>query len=133
MNKTMLRWPFVFMLMSLAACGGKTEAVAAAEVSASLDGASAFAVCANCHTFATGAPHRSGPNLHGVVGRKAGEAAGYSYSPALRASAIVWNQQTLDAYLSAPGRYVPGTKMSNATTDPAKRQAIIQYLSTAAP
>ena len=137
MNKAMRHWPVVLMVLSLTACGsqaaGSAGAGAGAGVSTepvAVDGAQAFATCANCHAHQAGAAHRSGPNLHGVVGRRAGAAAGFGYSPALRASGIVWDAQTLDAYLRAPTQRVPGTRMTTVTADAGKRQALIDYLST---
>jgi len=125
--------PGVFVLLSLSACGGKSIGSTGNEVASAVDGASAFAMCANCHTNKAGAPNRIGPNLYGVVGRKAGESTGFAYSSALRDSGIVWDEQSLDAYLSAPTKRVPGTKMTYSTTDAAKRHALIQYLSATAP
>jgi len=52
-----------------------------------------------------------GPSLAGVIGRKAGTLPGYDYSPAMKNTDIVWNAQTLDQYLSNPGKTVPGNKM----------------------
>jgi cytochrome c len=69
-----------------------------------------------------------GPNLHGLFGRKAGSVPGFNYSPALKASKIVWNAQTLDQFLAAPAQKVPGTRMPMKVTDPAKRAALIAYL-----
>lgn len=89
----------------------------------------AFAICAGCHDTRPDLGHRVGPNLHGVIGRKAGTASGYNYSPAMKASGITWDTQTLDAFLKSPTKQVPGSKMVNATADPARRQAVIEYLS----
>jgi cytochrome c len=69
-----------------------------------------------------------GPNLHGVVGRAAASVPGFNYSPALKASKLRWDEATLDAYLAAPSKKVPGSRMPIATPDPAKRAAIIAYL-----
>ncbi len=89
----------------------------------------AFAICAGCHDTRADLGHRVGPNLHGVIGRRAGTAPGYAYSEAMRDSGIVWDARTLDAFLASPQKQVPGTRMPNATTDPQRRRAVIEYLS----
>ncbi|MCL7715794.1 c-type cytochrome [Stenotrophomonas mori] len=88
----------------------------------------AFAICAGCHDTRADLGHRVGPNLHGVVGRPAGSAPGYPYSDAMKRSGIVWDAQTLDAFLASPQKQVPGNRMLNTTSDPARRQAVIEYL-----
>ncbi|MCW6528720.1 c-type cytochrome [Sphingomonas sp. MMSM20] len=85
--------------------------------------------CAVCHDATAGGAARIGPNLYGIVGRKAGAAA-YPYSPAMKSSAIVWTPEKLDRFLTAPGKLVPGTKMPIAVPGAADRQAIIAYLKT---
>jgi cytochrome c len=77
-------------------------------------GQSLFVRCAVCHTAQRGAPNRMGPNLFGIVGRKAGTLAGYSYSSAMAKSGIVWSADTLPHYLMGPSSVVPGTKMAFA-------------------
>lgn len=94
-----------------------------------ISGEQAFAMCAACHSRDAGAPQRMGPNLRRVVGRKAGSNPGFDYSPALKASNITWDAAQLDAYLAAPAKHVPGTRMVIAVPDPARRQALIEYLS----
>ncbi|KPF67693.1 hypothetical protein IP88_12195 [alpha proteobacterium AAP81b] len=91
-----------------------------------------LAQCKVCHNFAKGQPNKIGPNLNGVVGRKAGAVAGFNYSAAFKAKAaggLVWNAATLDPWLTAPAKYIPGTKMAYAgLKDPAQRKAVIAYL-----
>lgn len=91
----------------------------------------AFNACKACHTVNKGGRNGIGPNLNGVVGRPAASVAGFNYSPAMKASKLRWDAKTLDAYLAAPAKKVPGTRMPIATPDAAKRAAIIAYLTSA--
>ncbi len=83
--------------------------------------------CGACHAID---PVRRtvGPHLAGVVGRVAGTVEGARYSAALRESGIVWDGETLDTFLAAPRRAVPGTTMTVSVPDDAQRAAIIAYL-----
>jgi cytochrome c len=85
--------------------------------------------CQACHQVVVGKPANAGPNLAGVVGRKAGSGQ-FTYSPALKGSKLVWTRANLDRYLTAPARLVPGTRMVISVANPAQREAIIQYLSS---
>ena len=67
--------------------------------------------CKACHTLDKDGARTVGPNLHGLVGRKAGSTEGFSSSDAMKASGIVWDDKTLVEYLKDPKGRVPGTKM----------------------
>lgn len=47
----------------------------------------------------------------GVIGRKAGTGQGYRYSSAMKAADFTWTAETIDRYLAAPKKFVPGNKM----------------------
>ena len=86
--------------------------------------------CANCHTTTAGQRHGLGPNLVGVMGRKPAAAANYNYSQGMRTATAAWTPQTLEPFLAAPTRAVPGTRMTMGVANPADRSAIIAYLQT---
>src|ERR1700733_13806964 len=70
-----------------------------------------FAICAVCHTTSADGANSMGPNLRGVVGRKAGTAPGFQYSQAMKGSGIRWSPQELNAFLTDVTAKVPGTLM----------------------
>ena len=88
--------------------------------------------CGTCHVAAADAGPRQGPNLFGVVGRKAGEVAGFKYSPAFAAGSggVVWDEGTLDRWLADPQAVIPGAVMPYKQADPDKRRLVIEYLKT---
>jgi cytochrome c len=66
--------------------------------------------CRTCHTLREG-DNRLGPNLHRIVGRKAGSLPGYNYSSALKQADIVWDKATLDRFIAHPDDVAPGNNM----------------------
>ena len=87
--------------------------------------------CQACHAVApNGLPGPLGPNLRGVVGRKAGATAFRNYSPALKGANITWTQANLDRFLSAPSQMVPGTRMVIAMPNPKDRSTLLVYLNS---
>lgn len=90
-----------------------------------------FGRCAICHTDTKGGPNGLGPNLFGVVGRKAASLPTFMYSGALTASGITWTPDKLKAWVGGPARLVPGTKMSFAgLSNPAQAADVVAYLAT---
>lgn len=67
--------------------------------------------CGSCHQVGPAARSGFGPQLNGIVGRKAGAVGDYHYSSAMRASGIVWSDKTLTVFLRDPEQVVPGNKM----------------------
>jgi cytochrome c len=85
--------------------------------------------CQMCHVTAAGQKAGLGPNLSGLVGRKAA-GTDFLYSAALKGSGLKWDKATLDTFLTAPAKMVPGTRMAISVSNPADRAALIDYLAT---
>ena len=95
-------------------------------------GTQVFAQCKLCHSLEAG-KNMVGPSLHGLIGRKAGSAPGFAYSPAMKNSNVTWNNDTLSKYLSDPKAFIPGDKMAfTGIKDPSKLGDLLAYLDQAA-
>ena len=86
--------------------------------------------CGICHIAEKDSARRlQGPNLWGLIGRKAGTIEGFRYSDANKNSGIVWSAETLDPYLTDPREVIKGTTMAFVgVKKPDERKAIIEYL-----
>jgi cytochrome c len=88
-----------------------------------------FAMCAVCH--AKDMTNGVGPGLSGVIGRHAGSAPGFGYSPAMKNSNIVWDEKSLDTFIMAPQSAVPGNTMPfPGIPGQQERSDLIAYLET---
>lgn len=105
--------------------------ISSAAIAGDLDkGAKVFKKCKACH-FVKKEKNKTGPHLVNLMGRAAGSVEGYKYSKAMKASGIVWDDETLTAYLKAPKKYVKGTKMAFAgLKKDADIENVIAYLKT---
>jgi len=74
-------------------------------------GRAAFKRCANCHQVGPGARSDFGPQLNGIVGRRAGSAPDFVYSPAMKRAGFVWDERRLAAFVRDPDAVVPGNRM----------------------
>ena len=92
-------------------------------------GARIYQRCKACHSLDRS---RSGPKHCGVLGRRAGTVPGYTFSEALKGSDIIWTPETLDQFLKAPLKMVPGTRMYASVSSPTDRADLIAFLDSAA-
>ena len=91
-----------------------------------------FNKCKACHKIEPGA-NATGPSLYGVVGRKVGTEAGFSYSSAMEGHGGEWTPENIFHFLESPRDYVPGTKMGFAgLKKPEDRVDVIAYLESVA-
>jgi len=84
--------------------------------------------CSTCHSFGC---NQAAPKLEGVFGRRAGSVVDYkNYSPAMKASEVVWSDETIDAFIYDPNGIVPGTPMAAVVfiEKAEDRQDIVSYL-----
>jgi cytochrome c len=93
------------------------------------NGKSKFLACKSCHTIKKDAPNLTGPNLHGIFGRKAGSLSNYAYSDAVKNAGFDWDFEKLDHWLQKPRDFLPGTKMTfPGFQDEKDRVDLIAYL-----
>jgi cytochrome c len=81
--------------------------------------------CTACHALDF---NGVGPAHRGVYGRHAGRAPGYRYSDALKSADVVWNDETLDRWLTDPEAFIHGQRMGVNVPDAADRADLIAYL-----
>jgi nitrite reductase (NO-forming) len=108
------------------------NSAAAAGLQGAAAGRQVFKKCQACHSMEPGKT-LLGPSLAGIVGRKSGADANFSYSPALKQAAVTWDAATLDAYLTDPQKLIPGNRMPfpGLKTDH-DRKDVIAFLATPA-
>lgn len=118
------------LVLALASCGQPEQA--GPIVADAARGEQVFAqLCGSCHKAGPRARNAFGPQLNGVIGRRAGSVEGYAYSPAMRQADFAWDQARLQAYLAAPSDAVPGTKMYFwGLSDRQKVADLLAYLET---
>ena len=104
-------------------------AILAAPASEPLRGEKLFRThCSGCHSLGC---NQVGPKLEGLFGRRAGSLVDYkNYSPAMKASEVVWSEQTVNAFIHDPNKVVPGTPMAAVVfVEKAEdRQDIVSYI-----
>ena len=87
--------------------------------------------CPTCHSVIKGDDLKIGPNLVGVVGRKAGSPKRLmGPTENLIKYGVIWTAETLNEFLANPNAKAPGTPMIGILTDPQQRADVIAYLST---
>ncbi|PKU26274.1 c-type cytochrome [Telmatospirillum siberiense] len=90
--------------------------------------------CLSCHSFDQGAGAKIGPNLFGVVGRAKASFPGFAYSEAFKKLSGAWSYEDLDKFLSKPGAFAAGTKMTFAGLPNGEERAdVIAYLRSISP
>lgn len=122
------------MLIAASACTGGSQAGSSdVEGGDPGRGERTFQQCYACHSVDPEEIDLPGPNLAGVLGRRAGTWAQFAYSPAMRAAGsergLVWTRGTLDAFLADPQGFMPGTSMAYVgLREPSVRADVIAYL-----
>lgn len=85
--------------------------------------------CRACHDLQPSPVDKVGPNLAGIMGRRAAEDPDFAYSPALKGAKLVWDRAMLDRWLEKPSALAPGNTMAFAgIANPADRAALIRYI-----
>ena len=93
------------------------------------DGAKVFKKCLACHSIGKGDSNKIGPNIFGVLNRRAGSVSNYKYSKAMLAYGKVWSFEEMNGFLTKPKDWIKGTKMSFVGLKNAKdRAAVILYM-----
>lgn len=115
----------------VAICTAIAPTFAAAQDGDVAAGKSVFKRCAACH-FYNKEKKKSGPHLVGIVGRAAGSIKGHKYSKGMKKAAeggLVWTEENLDKYLTAPRKFIKGGNMAFAgLKKEADRKNVIAFL-----
>ena len=93
-------------------------------------GEAIFAKCTSCHTINAGGANGIGPNLYGTMGEGIGQGkGGFAFSDPLKAVGGTWDFDKMNAWLTSPRKFAPGTKMTFAGLPKAEDRAnVMVYL-----
>ena len=85
--------------------------------------------CRTCH-MATEGDNRLGPNLHKIIGRKAGSLPGYAFSSSMKEAGFNWDEEKLDRFIENPDQVVPGHNMKpyGGLSSSEERKKIVGFL-----
>ncbi|AWB08974.1 cytochrome c (plasmid) [Azospirillum humicireducens] len=120
------RWVMLLLLLSIPVSPFTRKSAAA-------EGETLFRQqCGACHTVKKDGGPRAGPPLFGVIGRKAGSAAGFKYSDALRGAGFAWDAGHLERWLANSNEFLPGSYMNYRQEDGSVRKSIVNFLETSA-
>jgi cytochrome c len=118
----------IFAAAMFLACGAVSNFAYAQEGDATL-GKTVFQRCAICHKVDKGAGNGLGPNLFGIVGRKAASLPDFEYSGPMKASGITWTDDKLSQWVAGPAKMLPGTKMAfPGITSKGEIRNVVAYL-----
>jgi cytochrome c len=114
-----------------AIAGLSTAAMAEGDVA---KGENVFKKCKVCHQVGEGAKNQVGPQLNGIIGRKAGSLPDFAYSPAMKEEGekgLVWSEESIAKYVENPKDFVPKNKMAFVGLKKEDERAdVIAYLKT---
>ena len=121
----------MFLIMALSGMADMHSSPSALSQAGDTSGQQAFNnACRTCHMVREG-DNRLGPNLHKIVGRKAGSQPDYSrFSSAMKEAGFVWNEENLDRFIANPDEVVPGNSMKpyGGLSSSDDRKKIIAFL-----
>ena len=121
----------VFVAATLMVSSAVSSVAFAQDAGDPVAGKAVFARCAICHKADKDAGNGLGPNLFGVVGRKAASVSGFEYSGPLKASGITWTPDKLSLWVAGPAKVVPGNKMAfPGITSKGEIRNVVAYLGT---
>jgi cytochrome c len=117
------------LVLAVAMIAAMPVAASAADAEA---GKTVFNKCKACHQIGEGAKNAVGPNLTGVIGRKAAAVEGFTYSDAMKNSGLTWDDATFKEYITDPKKKIPGNKMVfMGLKDAADQDNLLEYIKSA--
>jgi cytochrome c len=124
-NRFLIVVPFIWLAIAIL-CSPRASGAAATTTGNPENGKQLFEKrCTGCHSLDN---NKEGPRLHDVYGRKAGSVSDFGYSDQLKAAHIIWDEHSLDQWLTNPDAVVPDNDMAFRVADPHERADIIQFL-----
>jgi cytochrome c len=122
----------VTFALSAMACLLSSSALPQAATEATSEQQAFNNACRTCHVTREG-DNRLGPNLHRIMGRKAGSLPNYGYSSAMKEANFVWDEAKLDRFIASPDEVVPGNKMKpyGGLANKEDRAKIVAFLAKA--